>query len=102
MNKRQKYSSAIFVALSLIVVVFSYYLNNFIGQVKGVNTQQKTTAEIVFLDVGQGDAILIQEGWTQILIDGGNGQEILNRLGEFMPLGDRKIEFVVASHPDED
>ena len=102
MNKRQKYSIVLFVVLTFVVVVLSYYANNYIGKVKGASTQQKTTAEIIFLDVGQGDAILIQQGWTQILIDGGDGQEILNRLGEFMPLGDRKIELVVATHPDED
>lgn len=102
MNKRQKYSSILLVISALFAAGSLYYVNNYIAQVKGVSTQQKVAAEIVFLDVGQGDAILIQEGWTQILIDGGDGQEILNRLGEFMPLGDRKIEFVIATHSDED
>ncbi|MFA7170127.1 MAG: ComEC/Rec2 family competence protein [Candidatus Paceibacterota bacterium] len=64
------------------------------------SSSQKT--EVIFLDVGQGDAILIQKDRMQILIDGGRGQEILDRLGEFMPMGDKNIEFMVATHPDED
>jgi len=64
------------------------------------NAGQK--AEIAFLDVGQGDAILIQEGRKQILIDGGDGEDILNRLGEEMPWGDREVEMVVDTHTDAD
>jgi len=90
------------VILILFVIIFLYFANDYAGKVKGASEQRENTAEIIFLDVGQGDAILIQEGWTQILIDGGNGQEIMNRLGEFMPMGDRKIELMVATHPDED
>jgi len=102
MNKKQIYNIALLLTVTLFIVALFYFANDYAGKVKGVNDQQKNTAEIIFLDVGQGDAILIQEGWTQILIDGGNGQEIMNRLGEFMPMGDRKIEFVIATHPDED
>jgi competence protein ComEC len=102
MNKKQIYNIVLFLTLTLFVIVLLYFANDYVGKVKGVSEQQKNTAEIIFLDVGQGDAILIQEGWTQILIDGGNGQEIMNRLGEFMPMGDRKIEFMIATHPDED
>jgi len=102
MNKRQIYNIVLLIILILSVVILLYFANDYVGKVKGVSEQQESTAEIIFLDVGQGDAILIQEGWTQILIDGGNGQEIMNRLGEFMPMGDRKIELMVATHPDED
>lgn len=59
-------------------------------------------AEVIFLNVGQGDAILIQQNRMQILVDGGNGEDILNRLGEVMPFADKKIDLVVATHPDED
>jgi len=59
--------------------------------------------EINFLDVGQGDAILIENGKDQILIDSGkNGKVILEKLGEAMPFWDRKIELIVVTHPDAD
>ncbi len=58
---------------------------------------------VVFLDVGQGDSILIQKGTRQILIDGGpSGKTELAKLGKYLPYFDREIELVVATHPDKD
>lgn len=57
---------------------------------------------LIFCDVGQGDAILIEQGFTQVLIDGGPDQRVLDCLGEHMPWFDRKIELVVITHPDTD
>jgi len=58
---------------------------------------------VTFLDVGQGDSILISEGSNQILIDGGpSGQILTEKLGKHIPFWDRKIEMVIATHPDQD
>lgn len=58
---------------------------------------------ITFLDVGQGDAILISEGTQQILIDGGpDGRRLLEHVGRHMPFWDRTIDVVIATHPDSD
>ncbi len=63
--------------------------------------EQRT--EVVFLNVGQGDAILITQGKYQVLIDGGRtSKELLARLGRQVPFWDRKIEVVIATHPDAD
>src|SRR4030043_8881 len=57
----------------------------------------------VFLDVGQGDSILIQKGTKQILIDGGpSGKTELAKLGQYLPYFDDEIELVIATHPDKD
>lgn len=64
---------------------------------------RKQELTVNFLDVGQGDAILIQEGSKQILIDGGpNGQVLLEKLGKYVPFWDRNIEVIIATHPDQD
>ncbi|MFH0942896.1 MAG: ComEC/Rec2 family competence protein [Candidatus Beckwithbacteria bacterium] len=55
-----------------------------------------------FCDVGQGDAILISQGFKQILVDGGPDTSVLVCLGKVMPFWDRKIELVVLTHPDAD
>ena len=65
--------------------------------------EQSQKLKVVFLDVGQGDAILIEQGSKQILIDGGpSGQVLLNKLGKYVPFWDRNIELVIATHPDAD
>ena len=58
---------------------------------------------VSFLDVGQGDAILIEHGTQQILIDGGpSPQAISAALSKAMPFWDRSIDLVVSTHPDAD
>lgn len=59
---------------------------------------------VAFLDVGQGDAILITtpQG-QQILIDGGPSPTALTTaLGHKMPFWDRSLDLVVMTHPDGD
>jgi len=58
---------------------------------------------ISFLDVGQGDAILIQRGSQQVLVDGGpSPQAIGMALGQKMPFWDRTIDLVVLTQPHAD
>jgi competence protein ComEC len=58
---------------------------------------------VSFLDVGQGDAVLIQKGNIQVLVDGGPSGQALNlALSEKMPFRDRTIELVVLTHPHDD
>jgi competence protein ComEC len=57
-----------------------------------------------FLDVGQGDGILVQTpSGRQVLIDGGaSGQGLLGELGAVMPFWDRTLDLVILTHPDAD
>jgi len=58
---------------------------------------------VAFLDVGQGDAILLTTpSGRHMLIDGGRGGAVLKALGTIMPFWDRNIDIVVATHPDAD
>lgn len=59
--------------------------------------------QVSFLDVGQGDSILIT-GPTgiQILIDGGKDRSVLRQLPQLMGPLDRTLDMVVATHPDAD
>ena len=58
--------------------------------------------KVVFLDIGQGDSILFQRGRQQVLVDGGADTTVLMRLAEEMPWQDRRVDVVVATHPDKD
>ncbi|MBI2848399.1 MAG: MBL fold metallo-hydrolase, partial [Chloroflexi bacterium] len=58
---------------------------------------------VAFLDVGQGDATLIQKGSQQVLVDGGpSPQAIASALSAKMPFWDRTIDLVVLTHPHND
>lgn len=58
---------------------------------------------VVFLDVGQGDAIFIQSpAGVQLLVDTGRDQSVLRGLGDVMDWGDRKIDHLLLTHPDAD
>jgi competence protein ComEC len=59
---------------------------------------------ISFLDVGQGDAILIQTpSHHNILIDGGPSPQDINlELGKKLPFWDKDIDLVVLTHPQDD
>jgi competence protein ComEC len=59
---------------------------------------------VVFLDVGQGDAIFIQTpSGKQALIDGGpSDTALLSQLGRRMPFWDRSIDLVLLTHPESD
>jgi competence protein ComEC len=66
-------------------------------------TMPDNNLHVSFLNVGEGDAILIQKGNQQILIDGGpSPQAISLELGDKMPFWDRTIELVILTHPHAD
>lgn len=62
-----------------------------------------STLRVSFLDVGQGDAILI-EGPTgiELLVDGGKDRSVVRMLPRVMGPFDRSIDAVLATHPDAD
>lgn len=83
--------------LILTLVMISLILAGIIGYEKSQELR------VIFLDVGQGDAILISQGSMQILVDGGpSGQILMEKLGKYVPFWDREIEIVIATHPDQD
>ena len=59
--------------------------------------------KVNFLDVGQGDSILIETPDNfEMLIDGGRDSSVLRELSREMNIFDREIDVVVATHPDSD
>ncbi len=61
------------------------------------------TLRVSFLDVGQGDAILVQTpSGHDMLIDGGPTDVILSRMADKMNYFDRTLDVVVSTHEDAD
>ena len=78
----------LFLTLSLVVIAFLQLPDG--------------NLHIIACNVGQGDAILITYGSTQILTDGGPDKSVMNCLGKYIPFWDRSIELVISTHPDAD
>ena len=59
---------------------------------------------VIVLDVGQGDAILLEgDRGGRILVDGGPDQNVLiSRLDAYIPAWDRRLDAIVLTHPHDD
>lgn len=87
MKKSLFYISGLLIGLAILVV----------GQLPS------SRVRVVACDVGQGDAILIIKGETQVLVDGGpSGEKILACLADQLPFWDRRIELIVLTNTDYD
>lgn len=88
--------------LVLIVLVVGMTVTWLIPSVQG-SVASSAFLEVHFLDVGQGDAILIEApDGTTTLIDGGPDTSVLRALGAELPFFRRTIDLVVATHFDAD
>ena len=78
--------------LSLIVLVILFWL-----------TLPSQKVNVIFCDVGQGDATLVTYKNWQMLIDTGlNNKNVLTCLENNVPFWDKKIEVVMVTHGDND
>lgn len=75
-----------------------------VGSAAVVAARPDGRLRITALDVGQGDAILVEaDRGARMLIDGGPDPDVLlRRLDERIPSWDRRLDLLVLSHPHED
>jgi competence protein ComEC len=68
-----------------------------------VGSSGERRLEVTVLDVGQGDAILIETpGGQDILVDAGPGRAVLRGLGDELSWRDHSIDLVFVTHPQAD
>lgn len=84
-----------------IVILLFLFLASFLGYQYFQFHDGKL--HVVFCNVGQGDGIFVRTpNGSDILVDAGPDNSILNCLEKHMPLWDRSIELAFATHPDAD
>ncbi|HRY60012.1 MAG TPA: ComEC/Rec2 family competence protein [Patescibacteria group bacterium] len=107
MNRKSK----LFLSFLVSVIVLTFFLYTqftkagyFTPKIDLPNGLNSPIAfSIYYLDVGQGDSILIRTAdGHDMLIDGGPDGSVLERLGEVLPIWDRDLDWVVLTHPHED
>ena len=65
--------------------------------------KERRTFKVVFMNVGQGDAALINfDDGQKILVDCGPDRGILSALGRNTAFYDRTIDYLIVTHPDLD
>ena len=60
------------------------------------------TAEVHFIDVGQGDCIFVDIGETEVIIDAGEKENGAKVSGYIKPYVDGKLDYLVATHAHSD
>lgn len=90
---RKKTKKLILLIILFFILVVFFYLEQ----------KQPAKLEVDFLDVGQGDSILIKTPDRHvILIDGGPNNIVLRHLGESLPFYRRRIDLIISSHYHDD
>lgn len=65
--------------------------------------KENQKAEVVFLNVGQGDSqLVVLPSDIQILIDGGPNSNISAKISKYIPFYDKDIELIILTHPHAD
>lgn len=88
------------------IVLFSLFfliIGNFLVWQEIYHIQNNNLLKVIFLDVGQGDSILIEApNGNQLLIDGGPDNKVIEQLGKNMKFFDRSINALLTTHADRD
>lgn len=94
----ERQAKKLFKLLSGLLLIFFFLL------ALTVNSQKdRQNLEVDFLDVGQGDSILIKTPYEQnILIDGGPDNSVLSELGRNLAFFDKELDLVILTHPHDD
>lgn len=99
-KKRRKIFPKIFLLIAFFIVLL-FLLSDLCREI--FSPLRLNSFFVVFLDVGQGDAVLIRTpSGKNILIDAGPDNIVLERLGEFLPYFDRRLDYIIVSHAHDD
>lgn len=81
-----------------LLILMGFVLKSIIG----FTVNKSCVDRVLFFDIGQGDSALIQIECKNILIDGGNTDLILTKLGDYLKPWEFKIDLLVLTHPHSD
>lgn len=90
-----------FYPLYLLIILFFISLFNLsFTSTKGLSTENNMLVH--FIDVGQGDSILVQVNGKNLLIDSGPKDSKDNLISYITSVNVKKLDYIIATHPHED
>lgn len=89
---------------SFLLGIFGFlFCLNVLAWIAVFEASEYSHLQVIFFDIGQGDAIfIVSPKGHQILIDGGPGSKILEKLAKEIPFYDRSLDLVILTHPEKD
>lgn len=84
-------SKKAFFAMSILIVSIMYLYNT-----------TNSSNRVIFLDVGQGDGIIIQYEGDNYFIDGGPDSTVLHKLGKYINPYKNSPDMLILTHPHSD
>lgn len=87
----------------IYAILFFLFISNVLVWSNLLKFFKTSLLEVIFFDIGQGDAIFIKtpEG-HQILIDGGPSGKIMEKIAKEMPFWDKNLDLIILTHPERD
>ena len=103
-NTNKKLISILIVLFSIIYGIYMDEINESFGLDQISPTFQEVSSDLVvsYLDVGQADAILIQNMEETMLIDAGNNEDGALLVQYFQENNIQEFKYVIGTHPHED
>lgn len=99
---KKSFSKIFGITTYTFVVLFLFIANVFVYGIIHTETSRPPLT-VYYLDVGQGDATLIETGnGNRVLIDAGGGRKTAEKIAEMLPFYDQKIDVVIVTHPHSD
>ncbi|MCR1975320.1 MBL fold metallo-hydrolase [Clostridium sporogenes] len=97
LKKKNLIIAGLLICLSIIFMACSQQSSN------AINTSNKSNElKVHYIDVGQGDSILVQTKDKNILIDAGTRKSSDNLINYLKKQHIKKLDYVIATHPHED
>lgn len=96
-----KFKKNIVLIITLTILISLYIFNNFTLK-NSLYTLSPNNMLIHYIDVGQGDCILVQVNNKNLLIDSGPSSSKGKLIKYFKKFNISKLDYVIATHPHED
>jgi competence protein ComEC len=93
-------ASLLLLALTLLCSACTLITGN--GSLGGTSAPPSGSLSVSFIDVGQGDGVLVQAGGEEYLIDAGRAEEGPNVVDFLRSRGVEDLDGIVVSNPDAD
>jgi competence protein ComEC len=100
-NKNNKIVNAIITIIFIVGVIYGS-INGITSDEKNSNTALSDELRVNFIDVGQADSILLQEGDKFMLIDAGNNGDAKTVNDYLTSQGVKELQYFIGTHKDED